>query len=167
MNKNKTAHKSLTDTHTQCLGVCQDNAETVRYVIPGKPIGKARPRFRNSHVYTPEKTQAYEQLSKTLYRAAAKGVFFDKGTPVRIFIEAHFPIPESASKKQKQSMASGKVMHMSRPDADNIAKIILDSLNKTAFYDDAQLVDVRVQKRYGTEPCVIVTVEKYKEITDG
>ena len=35
-----------------------------------------------------------------------------------------------------------------KPDADNIAKIILDSLNGVAYKDDSQIVDIRIIKKY-------------------
>ena len=41
-----------------------------------------------------------------------------------------------------------------------IAKIVLDSLNKTAYLDDAQVVETHVRKKYSKEPCVIVTVSE-------
>ena len=60
-------------------------------------------------------------------------------------------------------MESGARLPMLRPDTDNIAKIILDSLNKTAYLDDAQVVETHVRKKYSTEPCVIVTVEEIEK----
>lgn len=137
--------------------------KSVRYTIPGKPKGKSRPRFGKGSVYTDDKTKDYEQLSKVLYNKAAKGVEFPHGTPVRVIITACFPIPSSANKKARQEMESGARLPMLRPDTDNIAKIILDSLNKTAYLDDAQVVETHVRKKYSTEPCVIVTVEEIEK----
>ena len=37
---------------------------------------------------------------------------------------------------------------MKKPDADNIAKIVLDSLNKIAYEDDKQVVELTVIKRW-------------------
>ena len=35
--------------------------EILRFTVPGKPVGKARPRFtRRGFAYTPEKTVRYE-----------------------------------------------------------------------------------------------------------
>ena len=39
-------------------------------------------------------------------------------------------------------------MPLKKPDSDNIAKIVLDSLNKIAFYDDSQVADLRVIKKW-------------------
>ncbi|MBR2132024.1 MAG: RusA family crossover junction endodeoxyribonuclease [Oscillospiraceae bacterium] len=137
--------------------------KSVRYTIPGKPKGKSRPRFGKGSVYTDEKTKDYERLSKALYKKASKGITFPQGTPVRVDITACFPVPSKANKKLRQEMESGARLPMLRPDTDNIAKIILDSLNKTAYLDDAQVVETHVQKKYSKEPCVTVTVEEIKE----
>ena len=134
--------------------------KSVRYTIPGKPKGKSRPRFGKGIVYTEDKTKDYEQLSKVLYNKAAKSTAFPKGTPVRVDITACFPVPSRANKKIRQEMESGARLPLLRPDADNIAKIVLDSLNKTAYLDDAQVVETHVRKKYSKEPCVIVTVSE-------
>ena len=47
-----------------------------------------------------------------------------------------------------------------KPDADNVAKIILDGLNHIAWDDDTQVVDMMVTKRYSDEPMVSVIIEE-------
>ena len=42
-------------------------------------------------------------------------------------------------------------MPLRKPDSDNIAKIVLDSLNKIAFDDDAQVVELTVVKKWTEE----------------
>ena len=42
-------------------------------------------------------------------------------------------------------------MPLKKPDSDNIAKIVLDSLNKIAFDDDAQVVELTVIKKWTEE----------------
>ena len=49
---------------------------------------------------------------------------------------------------------------MKKPDADNIAKAILDSLNGLAYKDDNQIVDLSVKKEYGLENKIIVILEE-------
>ena len=48
-----------------------------------------------------------------------------------------------------------------KPDIDNIAKIILDALNKLAFKDDNQITKLEIEKKYGTEEKISVKVEEY------
>ena len=46
-----------------------------------------------------------------------------------------------------------------KPDCDNIAKSILDGLNKIAFHDDTQITTLIVTKYYTTEePYVVVSM---------
>ncbi len=53
-------------------------------------------------------------------------------------------------------MVLGEISPMKKPDLDNIAKIILDSLNQIAFKDDSQVTSLRVEKVYSERPCVEV-----------
>jgi Holliday junction resolvase RusA-like endonuclease len=130
----------------------------VAFVIPGKPHGKARPRFYAGHTYTPQETREYERLAAFLYKKAAGGVFFARSEQVCVHVTAVYAIPKSASKKARASMLDGTVIPTSRPDIDNVLKIVLDALNGVAYEDDAQVGFVSAEKRYGEEPCVLVTV---------
>lgn len=47
-----------------------------------------------------------------------------------------------------------------KPDTDNIAKIILDSLNGIAYKDDKQVIRLQVEKRYAEEPSVSVWISE-------
>ena len=53
-------------------------------------------------------------------------------------------------------MLNNEINVTKKPDCDNIAKIILDSLNKIAYHDDSQVVDLHVNKRYAEMPYVYV-----------
>ena len=53
-------------------------------------------------------------------------------------------------------MAHNQLISPAKPDADNIAKIILDSLNKIVFLDDVQVVSLFVIKKFGLIPKVQV-----------
>ena len=132
----------------------------VSFTIPGPPKGKGRPRFSTAGKYpkafTPHDTALYENLVRTVYmdKAGAK-----LAGAVKAEITAYFQIPKSASKKRKAMMASGEIKHASKPDADNIAKIVLDSLNGFAYDDDAAVAELRVGKRYSEDPRVEVVLE--------
>ena len=47
-----------------------------------------------------------------------------------------------------------------KPDIDNIAKCVLDALNKLAYRDDTQVVTLRMEKHYGEIPRVEVEIEE-------
>ena len=55
----------------------------------------------------------------------------------------------------------GVINPQTKPDADNIAKIICDALNNIAYKDDTQIIELTVVKRYALEPKVKVTLNEF------
>ncbi len=127
-------------------------------IIPGKPLGKQRPRvLRTGIAYTPKETVNYETFVKMLYLEQHAGKKLFTG-PVYLMISAYYQIPKSASKKRKKAMEEQAIMPTIRPDIDNIAKIIMDALAGVAYQDDKQVTSCAVNKLYSHEPKVIVNV---------
>lgn len=128
--------------------------------IPGKPVGKARPRFRGAGfkviTYTPPATKKYEKEVARIYKQSA-GVLYTE-IPLRVRILAKFPIPESWSKKNKEKALKCEIKPNKKPDLDNIAKIILDGLNGVAYTDDKQVTSLEIEKVYSDTPCVVVYI---------
>ena len=129
----------------------------IQFTVYGTPVGKQRPKFStfNGHAtaYTPQKTVNYENLVKLSVQQQQKGLKpFDKDVPLQADIIAYFLIPKSTSKKKREAMLNGEIYHTKKPDADNIAKCILDALNGIAYYDDSQVVYVRCMKKFSDEP---------------
>ncbi|KJU83118.1 Endodeoxyribonuclease, RusA-like protein, partial [Candidatus Magnetobacterium bavaricum] len=52
----------------------------------------------------------------------------------------YLPRPKSLPRKVTE--------HTKRPDLDNLGKAIMDALNKVAYYDDSQIVDLHKKKVY-------------------
>lgn len=129
----------------------------LEFTVDGEPVGKGRPRFtRNGHAYTPEKTADYEQLVKLYFRNKYPDFKpFEKDIPLSVIIYAHFPYPKNAGKIKRMYMIPTK-----KPDSDNIAKIICDSLNGLAYHDDSQIVELTVHKKYSSSPCVKVFIKE-------
>lgn len=133
-----------------------------RFEVPGTPVGKGRPKFSRAgagvRTYTPEKTANYETLVKWAYASEYAGAPLLEGA-VRMVIMACYPVPKSWPKKKQEAALRGDIRPMTKPDADNIAKAISDALNGLAYRDDAQVVDLLVQKYYSDEPRVVVEVD--------
>lgn len=135
------------------------------FVIYEKPIGKGRPRFtRTGHTYTPDKTKRFENLVKNEARKQLKGQLMpDYEGEVQISIKANFEPNKSASKRKRELLLGTGCMK--KPDADNIAKIILDSLNKVAYKDDNQVTKLKVTKAYANTDSIEVEI-KYRGINE-
>lgn len=125
------------------------------FVMYGEPRGKQRPRVANGHAYTPQKTREYEALMAYQYQTQCKG-WFGKDTRVQMKVIAWYGIPKSASKAMRSRMLSGEIRPTRSPDCDNVLKIVADSLNKIAFYDDSQIDAMVIEKRYSDTPRVEV-----------
>ena len=146
---------------------------SIRFVIPGLPFGKQRPRVtvkkftgndgkekRFAKAYTPEKTVNYENLVKMAYQEKAKGKRFKDGDMLDVRIIAYYNIPLSTSKKKRTMMLEHKIRPTKKPDWDNIGKIVCDSLNNVAYHDDNQVVDAQVRKFFSENPRVEVIIRK-------
>lgn len=131
----------------------------ISFEIPGKPCGKGRPRLGRYAVYTPDKTKNYEALLKYIFIHQFKDFTPFEGA-VRAKITAIFEVPKSYSKKKTAMLLNSRLNCTSKPDTDNIAKIVLDSLNGLAFKDDAQITKLEVEKSYGEQAKVIVELEE-------
>lgn len=132
----------------------------MKFEILGKPVAKARPRLNKfGYTYTPEKTVNYENLVRYTFQSE-----FPNHKPFEGLIEASitaiFDIPKSYSKKKTKELLETHNNYNHKPDCDNLAKIILDSLNGIAYKDDAQVTILHINKEYGEQAKVIVELKE-------
>ena len=134
----------------------------INFVIPGRVQAKQRPRFNGKFAYTPKQTVEYENWIRTCLLDKYKKIKpFEE--PLKAKIIAYYEIPKSTSKKKKQQMLNCEIFPTVKPDTDNIAKSILDSLNGIAYLDDKQIVKLEVEKYYSQAPSTVVMIEEIKE----
>lgn len=132
------------------------------FTVIGDPKGKQRPRVvhtaAGTRTYTPDQTVVYENLVRYSYQEQCKGIFLDGA--IEAHITAFFSIPKSESKKRRAKMLDKGIMHTKKIDCDNLAKAILDSLNKIAYHDDSQVSRLIVEKYYGETPMVCISLKE-------
>ena len=140
--------------------------KNIRFTVPGKPQGKARARtVRNKytgkvHSFTPEKTQSYEDLIRWCFRDADGEYIGNK--MIDLYVAAYFPIPKSFSKAKRQAIIDVLLFPTTKPDCDNILKVVLDALNGVAYHDDKQVVSVKCDKFYTeAEPRIEISLYSY------
>lgn len=136
---------------------------TYKIVIPGKPVGKQRPKatIRGHHagVYTPKETKAYERYVVAMFLQAYPCARPLEGE-IKGKIKAFYPIPQSTSKKRKTAMLDGSIRPMVKPDLDNVEKIIYDALNGIAYTDDSHITEMTISKYYSDKPRVEIMIEE-------
>lgn len=117
----------------------------VKFAIPFVR-GKSRPRFtRSGHAYTDKKSRADEKAIAQAFEEASRGKYGNvikasKGTPVVVRITCERKLPASRPKKVVSEH------DLTKPDTDNVAKLVLDALNGIAYEDDTQVVKLVVSK---------------------
>jgi Holliday junction resolvase RusA-like endonuclease len=105
---------------------------------------------------TPAETQYRESLAW-----AAKAALRGKPPtelPVAVIIAAYMPIPASWTAAERAKARAGISRPTGKPDADNLAKLVGDSLLEVVWKDDAQIVDLQVSKRFSEKPGLRVEV---------
>lgn len=138
----------------------------VKFTVLGEPTGKGRPRFRSAgnfvQTYTPDKTVSYENLIKMEYRRQCHDFKFENTDQLDVRITAYYGIPKSKPKKTQKLMEEHILRPLKKPDADNVIKAVLDSLNNIAYHDDTQVVDLQIRRFYSRDPRLVVTIQEAK-----
>lgn len=100
--------------------------DRIKLIVKGRPVPKSRPRLglrgRTAFIYTPEKTKSYQELVGFVARKKCKRPL---DGPVAVFI---------------------RLFSKGRYDVDNVAKSILDGLNRICYQDDEQVCLLVVSK---------------------
>lgn len=109
--------------------------------------GKARARTGGGHQYTPAQTRSDMQAIAAAYREACDRwlpqgapIKAPKGVPVTLRIMCQRELPRSRPKKVEWEFDTTK------PDVDNISKLVMDALNGVAWHDDAQVTKLSCWK---------------------
>lgn len=102
---------------------------SIRFVVPGDPVPKARPRVTRHGTYTPQRTRDYEEAVGWAYREAG-GSLHEGPMGLRVIF-----------------------WHSTRrrADLDNLIKAIADSLSGIAWKDDSQIVYLEASKNINTD----------------
>lgn len=130
----------------------------IRFDIPGEAKGKGRPRVTKTGIaYTPKETVSYENWVKCRFMESGQEKI-NGDVPLYANVTVYAKIPKSASKKARAAMLLDAILPMKKPDADNILKIIFDSLNGIAYDDDKQIVQIWYRKMYSENPRVDVEI---------
>lgn len=104
------------------------------FVTTYDPSSKAKKEFlKQCFPYRPDKP--YEQ-------------------PLRVDMVFYFSRPKSHYRSGKNAHLlkdNAPEYHITRPDSDNLAKLVKDALNKTFWKDDSLVCDLNIKKRYGND----------------
>ena len=129
----------------------------ITFSVPGDPVPQPRARVSTvggfARAYVPATHPVHEYREAVAMSAQIAGLL-PTTEPIEVIIDAVFARPKSHMTK-KGVKATAPVLP--RPDADNIAKAVLDSLGE--FFDDTIVRRLVIEKTYGTEARTTVRIQ--------
>ena len=139
----------------------------IKFTVPGQPVPQGRPRFTTKpfmRTYDPPQSAKYKRKVKKFADKIApdeplKGELF---VEVLIFKETL----KSFSKVKKKAAEAKTLRPITKPDADNYAKGILDAVKGVLCEDDGQVVDLVTRKFYSEIPRAEITVKEISNIQE-
>lgn len=128
--------------------------DAIKFTIPIEPVGQMRARHTSagkfSRTYKAKQQQSAE--NRLLAFAVEHRPAEPMDGPLEVRIDAYMPIPKSFSRMKRQMAMDGELRPTKRPDADNIAKHLLDCFNGIFWTDDKNIVGLMVRKFYSDTP---------------
>lgn len=120
----------------------------VSFNIQGPMRGKQRPRAtRMGRIYTPKETVNAEAYIKYL-ASVAMGEMEPFTGALKATFAIYVEIPKSFTKGKREAALAGTVYPTTKPDLDNIVKLLADAMNGVVYKDDKQIVSICVSKKY-------------------
>ena len=135
----------------------------IKTTILMEPVPKIRPRHTvksgKAITYTPKKVREAEAYIQARIQdiVMEKGAF-GEGVPLKMEAVFYRQRPRSLPKKVK--------LPVTRPDWDNLGKLVTDALEKYIYPSDAQITTVIIKKRFGSPPRIELTLEEDDEVPD-
>ena len=132
----------------------------IEFYVPGKPVAQSRPRFarRGNFVQTYDATPAKD------YKSWVKSCALDHMAKFNVsLIPRDIPLVMLLTVEVERPKAKKKALFVvTKPDVDNFAKGIMDSLESVMYSADQQIVRLIVSKQYSDRPGVTVTISEAK-----
>ncbi len=135
---------------------------TQEFIYRGIPKAQGRPKFyrRGNFVGAYDPKDSRTAKNNVACQVLEQGPrLIGQGIPVSLNLKFFMPRPKTHYDKTGQVREKFRDMpHVSRPDLDNLKKLILDSLKGIVYHDDSQIYHSVATKMYGDEPMVRIEV---------
>jgi Holliday junction resolvase RusA-like endonuclease len=129
----------------------------ITFTVPGNPVPQPRVRVSTrggfARAYVPSKHPVHDYRTQLALAARLAGLT-PTGEPLDVVIDAVFERPKSHLLKSGVKASAPK---LPRPDVDNVAKAVLDSL-QDVMGDDTMVARLVVEKSWGAEARTTVRI---------
>ena len=129
--------------------------------VHGDPKGQPRPRaFARGgmvRMYDPATAEGWKSAIADEWRRSAPPM---PKIEVPVSLHLHFNMPRPKSHSNKKGLKTdAPIWHAKKPDADNMAKAVMDALTQLGVWqDDDQVVVLKVVKRFDATPGCRITL---------
>lgn len=128
------------------------NQEILSWVVEGEPKAQPRPRAVSFHgrvrMYNPKTARAYKKSIGMVMHQVAEETETELPIAGHVFVDLllYFKRPQRLCRKKDPD---GELWHIRKPDCDNVAKAVLDSISQWGgITDDKNVVGLTVYKKY-------------------
>ena len=128
---------------------------TLTIAMPGLPVAWARAGRNKGFTFTPKKQKSAMADLKVVAASVMAGRPPLEGA-LRATMVFQYPWPKSMSPKKRADPANR--WRASRPDADNLYKLVGDGLNGIVWLDDGLIAHATVSKVYGDTAHTLIEV---------
>jgi len=144
----------------------------IRVTVPGTPQGQPRARaFARrmgdkfvARVYDPGTAEGWKSVIAEAFRPHLPPEPWEG--KVMLSITAHFKRPAShfgSGRNAGVLKASAPAEYVKKPDADNIAKAVMDCLTRLGLWRDDSQVDLAIGRAWGATNTTEIRVERIEE----
>lgn len=135
----------------------------IEFTVLGEAVAQGRPRAGKTRtgrtvLYDPAKSRNFKEYVRLVASQNAPESLLTG--PLRVRVIVYRETLKSFSKRKRELAESRLIRPITKPDLDNHAKSVLDSLNGIVYKDDSQIVDLTVSKYYSEKPRVEVRIEE-------
>lgn len=133
----------------------------LRFTIDGDVQPQERPRFSRQgkyvNTYDPPKSAKYKKYVSEVASNYKLDELID--SPIKLTIDIYIQIPKSYTKKVKQQIENKELLHIKKPDIENLAKGIMDGITGIIWRDDSLVVELHLAKHYSDNPRAELLIE--------
>lgn len=139
----------------------------ISFTASGPVRGQGRPKAYvkpsgHAGLYQTDADLSYREMLRILALEAMRDAgcmsAADSVSGFRVYMRVRKKIPASWPKKRQAEAAEGRMPLASKPDIDNIVKMVLDAMNGIVYPDDRLVVSVMASKGWSPDDALDVTV---------
>lgn len=143
-----------------------EGCKTFKLTVPGKAKGQQRPRFsrKTGRAYEPkESAEAKQTLRALVVQEVQRSgwIIAHQDMPVELIVRSYREIPSSKTSWFKKAAAAELIAPLTKPDCDNVTKMLMDAMNGIVYHDDKQIFKMSYEAFYSETPRVEIEVNGY------